>query len=292
MNRKTCMITGANAGIGKAAAVQIAEQGHHVIIACRDQARGEAALSEIRQRIASEDVELMMVDMSLQSSIRDLAHEFCTRYEKLDVLIHNAAHFDISQKTPQFTAEGVESVWATNHLGPVLLTELLLAALKAGAPSRVITVSSQGLVMHPFLKVYLSDPQFRVRKFSVARAYYQSKLAQVMYTYWLAERYAEHGITANCIRVTNVKIDLARYPDISKLQQFLYGLKSRFSISPVAMAKTYTYLALSPEVDGVSGGYFDEKRRRVNPSGYATRPENIAAVMAMTMRTIKGGSQQ
>ncbi|MDZ7836004.1 MAG: hypothetical protein U5K84_12450 [Alkalibacterium sp.] len=93
-------------------------------------------------------------------------------------------------------------------------------------------VASQGLMMHPFLKVDLEDPEFRDRKYSVAKAYHQSKLAQVMYTYWLAEQLEGTGITANCIRVTNVKIDIERYPDISDTMKKMYSVKSRFSISP------------------------------------------------------------
>ena len=142
--------------------------------------------------------------------------------------------------------------------------------------------------MYPFLKVNLDDPEYEQRKFSVQNAYYQSKLAQVMYTYWLAEYLQDTGITANSIRVTNVKIDVdTRYPDVPKLARKMYSLKSRFSISPEEMAQTYTYLALSPEVAQTTGAYFDDPQHRVNSTGYSRNKANIQQVMDLTMRYIE-----
>jgi len=182
MNKKVCVITGANSGIGKAAAVQIAQQGHQVVMACRSRERGEAALQDVRRESGSDLVELMVLDMSSQASIRAFAAAFLAQYAVCDVLIHNAAAFDIRQKARKVTDEGIESIWATNHVGPVLLTNLLLEALQRSEQGRVITISSKGLAVYPFLKVDLADPEFKQRKFSVHKAYYQSKLAQVMYT--------------------------------------------------------------------------------------------------------------
>ena len=130
MSKRICLITGANSGIGKTSAIQIAEKGYRVIIACRNRARGEVALQEIKEKSGSDSIELMIVDMSLQSSVKDLAKRFKDNYEVLDVLIQNAAIFDITHKEIAFTEEGIESIWATNHLGPVLLTELLLVSIK------------------------------------------------------------------------------------------------------------------------------------------------------------------
>ena len=98
IDKKVCMITGANSGIGRAAAIQIAQQGYHVIIACRSQERGEVALQEIKEKIDIDSVDLMIVDLSLQESIKELAQSFRQKYDTLDVLIHNAAIFDITQK--------------------------------------------------------------------------------------------------------------------------------------------------------------------------------------------------
>lgn len=283
INKKVCIITGANSGIGKAATVQIVQQGYHVIMACRDRTRGEAALQEVQQATGSNSAQLMIVDMSSKSSIRAFAETFQSKFEILDVLIHNAAAFDVTQKQATLTGDGIESIWATNHLGPVLLTDLLMEALKSSEQGRIITISSKGLIVYPNLEVDLEDPEFRKRKFSVGKAYYQSKLAQVMYTFWLSEKLRETPITVNCIRVTNVKIDIEkRYPNASKLNKFMYSIKSSFSISPEEMAKTYTYLATSEEVEKVSGEYFDDPLHMVKPSKYSQDKGNIEKVMALT----------
>ena len=287
MDKKVCMITGANSGIGKAAAIQIAQQGYHVIMGCRSQERGEVALQEIREKIDSDSIDLMIVDLSLQESIKELAQRFRQKYDTLDVLIHNAAIFDITQKQTQYTSEDVESIWATNHLGPVLLTEQLLDPLKNSDQGRVITIASKGLIAKPGLKVDLNDPEFRMKKFSVANAYYQSKRAQVMYTYWLAEKLSDTRITANCIRVPAVKVDINKYPTLSPLMKRLYSLKSRSALSPEEMAETYTYLATSDEVSNLSGKYFNENRKQVKSSRYTYQLDNIDQVMNLTLRYLK-----
>ena len=288
MSKKICVITGANSGIGKAAAVQINQAGFHVILACRNPSKGEAALKEIRDQTGSDALELMIVDLSLQSSIRQFVQDYQTKHESLDVLIHNAAAFDVTQKEKLITGEGVECIWATNHIGPVLLTDLLIEPLKLSQQGRVLTVSSKGLIVYPFLKVDLEDPEFKGRKFSVQKAYYQSKLAQVMYTYWLADEMKETKLTANCIRVQNVKIDIdARYPTTSRIARSMYAIKSRFSISPEQMAETYTYLAASDQVRETTGKYFDDPTHIVDSSKYSRNKENINQVMALTRKYLQ-----
>ena len=143
-------------------------------------------------------------------------------------------------------------------------------------------------MVHPLLRVDLEDPEFKRGDFKVDKAYYQSKLAQAMYTLWLAGRFEGTKTTANCVRVTNVKIDIGRYPNLSQLQKRLYSVKSRFSITPDEMAEVYTWLASSPEVSEVSGGYFDEKRRPVDAGRWASSPDNIRAVMELTEKYVPG----
>ena len=287
MDKKICMITGANAGIGKAAAIQIAQKGFHVVMVCRDEKRGQQALEEVKQKSGSDFVELMVADMSLQSSIRQMAQLFTSKYDRLDVLISNAAAFDMAQKKPAVTKEGIESVWATNHIGPVLMIKLLMEPLKKSPQGRILTVASQGLMLHPFLKVDLIDPEYQKRKFDMASAYYQSKLAQVMYTYWLSNQLKDSNITVNCIRVTNVAIDINRYPNLSKLHRFAYSIKSKKSITPEEMAETYTYLTTSSTVDKVTGKYYDQYRKQVQSSKYSCDKDNIENVINLTMSYIK-----
>ena len=289
MSRPVCLITGGNAGIGYAAAVQLARAGAEVVIAARSPERGVAAVASARRESGSDAVSLVQMDLSSRASVLGGVDAFRRAgHDRLDVLVHNAADFDVSRTQPTESADGVETVWATNHVGPVLLTQQLEPELLRARQGRVITVSSQGLVLHPRLRVRLDDPEFRRGGFRVDRAYYQSKLAQVMYTLWLAERYRGTAVTANCVRVTNVKIDLGRYPDLSRLMRALYSVKGRFSVSPAEMAEVYTWLALSPEVTDVSGGYVDHKRRRVGAGRYAEDPANVRDVMELTERYVPG----
>ena len=287
MNKKVCIVTGANSGIGKQSAIQMAQAGYHVIIACRNLERGEKALEEIKAVSSSLSVEFVPLDLSLRSSTKAFADDINQRFSKIDVLIHNAAIFDLSQKEAKFTQEGFETVWMTNHVNPVYLTYLLLDKIKASENGRIITVSSKGLLANPFLKVDLEDPEFRNRKFRMSKAYYQSKRAQVMFTYYLAKKLKGTNVTVNSVRVTAVKIDLSRHPDISGFNKWIYEQKSKKSITPEAMARTYTYLAASEKVKRVTGKYFDEKNQIVDSNKYSKDEKNIEKVMALTERYIK-----
>ncbi len=288
MSKKVCLITAGNSGVGRVAATQLAEKGAEVIVANRSRDRGEEAVAAINRRSGDDSVSLVIMDLSSKPSIQTGCDAFKAYHDRLDVLIHNAADFDISRKEPAYSDEDVETVWATNHVGPVFLTHMLMRQLSRGEQGRVITVASKGLMMHPFLRVNLEDPEFRKGRFRVDKAYYQSKLAQVMYTYWLAERFRGTPMTANCVRVTNVKVDMDRYPSVSSLLKWLYSIKSPISIGPEGMAETYVWLALSPDVAGVSGGYFDENRQRVASSRYSTDSTNIRLVMELTERYVPG----
>lgn len=284
IERKICLITGANAGIGKAAAIQLAKEGLYVLIACRNKMRGEQALREIKDQSKSEWVDLIQMDLSSRQSVHSAVEDLNGRINQIDVLIHNAADFDISRKSAEYSTEGIETIWATNHLGPVFLTNLLLPKLKKSKQGRIITIASKGLLMFPNLKVNMEDPEFREQRFSVEKAYYQSKLAQVMYTYWLAEQLKDTSISTNCIVVTNVKVNMSRYPNVSGLMKFLYSIKSKASISPEDMARTYTYLATSRDLDQVSGKCFNEKNQIVSSSKYSLQKQNIMAVMDLTQK--------
>ncbi len=281
---KTCIITGGNSGVGKAAAVQLAVTGHRVIIACRNPERGAIARDDIRLISGNEQVHAMTVDLSSRMSIESFVSEVRQTWDCLDVLIHNAAFFDIAKKQPAFNEDGVETTWATNHVGPVRMTNGLMPCLERSQQGRVILVTSKGLALFPKIKVDLEDPEFTSRRFSVQKAYYQSKFAQVCYLLHLAEKLADTCITVNGVRVTNVKLDSDRYPDVSRFQLFLYSIKSRFSISPQAMARTYTWLATSSDVSEVTGGYFDSIDRPARLSANALSEQYRRRVMELTER--------
>lgn len=266
---KTIIITGANSGIGKAAAIQLARLGATVIMACRSAERGAQALEDVRKAANSERVELLRVDMASQASVRQFVAEFSSRHPRLDVLIHNAANFDHSQTQPVLTEDGIETVFATNHVNIFLMTQLLLDTLKASAPSGIITVASQGLMTYPFLDIEFDNLNGQ-KKFSMQHAYYHAKQAQVMFTFDLAERLKGTGVTVNCVRVGNVAIPDERLTHLPKFLLKLYEMKRKFALTPEKMAETYTWLAADPALETVTGGYWDapDKPAKANKNAY------------------------
>lgn len=253
---KIIIITGGNSGIGKAASIQLAKLGATVVLACRSKERGAQALNEVRSAAKSSNVELMQVDLSSQTSIREFVDAFKQRYEYLHVLIHNAANFDHTQKNPVLTSDDLETVFATNHLGPFLMTYLLLEVLKESIPSRVITVASKGLITYPFLDIEF-DNLYGERRFNLQHAYYHAKQAQVMFTFDLAERLRGQGISVHCVRVGNVAIPNERLAHLPKWLLRMYDGKRRFSTTPEKMAETYVWLAADPVGEQQTGGYWD-----------------------------------
>lgn len=287
MDRNICLITGANSGIGKEATILIAQQDYKVIIACRNPEKGIKALSDIKLRSGKDFVELKIVDMSLQESIQKLSIDLHKEYKRIDIIIHNAAIFDVSQKEASITKEGIESVWATNHLGPVLLTKLVLDLIKNSKNGRIITVSSKGLLAMPFLKINYEDPERLLSKFNMVKAYYQSKIAQLMYTLWLSRELKDTYVAVNSIRVPAVRVDISKFPDVSSFLKKLYEFKRQFSLPPAKMAETYAYIATSKELNGISGELFNEKNQKVNFSKYQRNWNNINQLMEVTMNYIK-----
>jgi len=247
---KVCMVTGASSGIGKVTALELARMGATVVMVCRNQAKAEPVLAEIRQVTGNSAVELMLADMSSQASIRALASAFKQKHDRLHVLVNNAGAIMFERK---LTVDGMESTFATNHLGGFLLTNLLLDELKAAAPARVVGVSSGA---HPFGHIDFDDLQGE-RKWSVWRAYSDSKLANVLFTAELARRLAGRGVTANCLHPGIVRSNIVGN---SPLVRGLIKLFGWIAVTPEQGAETSIYLASSPEVEGISGEYFIRKK--------------------------------
>lgn len=266
---KVFIVTGANSGIGKEAARQLAQRSATVIMACRSADRGQVARDEIAETAGNSQVDLMLVDMASQASIHAFAETFRAKYSRLDGLINNAAHFDISQTEPVIR-DGIESIFATNHLGPFTLTLRLLDELKSSAPARILNVSSQGLMTYPNIAIQYDDlTTSRTRAYKPAYAYYHSKLAHVMFTLALARRLTGTGVTANTIRVPNVRVDVSRYPDLPPLMLKMYDLKQRFAITAAEMAETYVRLIADKAFEAANAEYYDEKCRVVKLPRFA-----------------------
>jgi NAD(P)-dependent dehydrogenase (short-subunit alcohol dehydrogenase family) len=282
---KTIIITGANSGIGKAATIQLAQLGARVIMACRSAERGAQALAEAQAASGSDKLELLPVDLASQASIRNFVAQFQQRHDRLDVLINNAANFDHTLKRPVLTADGVETIFATNHLGVFLLTRLLLDVLTTSAPSRILTVASKGLTLYPTLDIEFDNLNGE-RRFSTQHAYYHSKQAQVMFTYDLAERLQGRGVTVNCVRVTNVAIPDERLTHLPKWLLKIYQLKRRMAITPEQQAQTYVYLAADPGLEQVTGGYWDEHNHQVRSNANSYRRETWQRLWAVSSQLV------
>ncbi len=251
MNGKICIVTGSNIGIGKITAIELAKMGGHVVMICRDKSRGESAQAEIKKKSGNEKVDLLLADFSSQESIRRVAEEFNQKYDRLDVLVNNAGAIFGERK---LTVDGIETTFAVNHLGYFLLTNLLLDKLKASAPSRIVNVASRA-----HMRTTMNfDDLYGEKDFQSFRAYAQSKLANVMFTYELAERLEGMGVTVNCLHPGVVATGFGRGG--TKFFQFLFKLGAPLLTSPKKGAETSVFLASSPEMEDVSGKYFVNKR--------------------------------
>lgn len=286
MSNKTVIVTGANSGIGKAASIQLAQIGARVVMMCRSKERGEQALQDVRAAAKSENVELILVDMSSQESVRKAVGEFLSRHKKLDAIINNAANFDHRQTKPIMTVDGLENVFATNHVNIFLMIQLLLDTLKASAPSRIITVASKGLITYPFLDIDFGNLAGE-KKFSMQHAYYQAKQAQVMFTFDLAERLKGLGVTVNCVRVGNVAIPDTRLDYLPKFLLKMYEMKRKFALTPEKMAETYTWLAADSSLTHVTGGYWDAPNRPVKANKNAYNRETQKRLWNVTEEKIR-----
>ncbi|MDD4154921.1 MAG: SDR family NAD(P)-dependent oxidoreductase [Bacilli bacterium] len=262
---KTIIVTGSNSGIGKQCAMQLASLGHRVIMACRNQERGEAARDEIVAATGNKEIFLKVVDLSEMASVRTFISEIQKDYPIIDVLINNAADFDIARIKRQLTSEGLESQFATNVVAPFLLSASLLSNLEKSQSGKIINISSQGLVLYPFLSLNLDNLNGE-KKYNAATQYYQNKLALLMLSLYIKDN-VKLKTKIHAIRVTNVKVDISRYPNLSNFQRRLYTMKSKFSISANDMAKAYVSLALDDNFDGF---YVDENLNsvKVNKGAY------------------------
>ncbi|KXT96480.1 SDR family NAD(P)-dependent oxidoreductase [Streptococcus oralis] len=264
---KRVIITGGNSGIGYQVAKQLAEKGWSVTLFCRREEAAEQACEEIRQQTGNPHVDYILVDLSDMKSVRKAAEQYIQKEDVLDVLINNAADFDLSVKKPIRTKEGLEKQFVTNVVAPFLLSTLLKGLLEKSESGRIINISSQGLILYPFMKLDFENLSGQ-KHYSPAKTYYQNKLALLMLSLYMRKHWK--GIKVQAIRVTNVKVDMRRYDHLSTFMKNLYKIKSKFSISPKEMAKVYT--ALSTE-DRYEGFLYDEKCKEVKANAPAYEEE-------------------
>ena len=261
MTGRTVLVTGGTGGIGRATATALARAGARVGIVGRDRERTAAVAREMTDSVPGAQIDAFAADMSSQAEVRRLAAEVLAQYPRLHVLVNNVGG---SWATRHVTSDGLEHTLAVNHLAPFLLTTLLLDRLVASAPARVVTVSSGAQSMG---RIDVEDLQGE-RSYSANRAYNQSKLANVMFTYELARRLEGTGVTANALHPGVVRTSFGQ-EDPQPFFRLLSPVVLPFMKTPEQGAATSIYLASSPEVEGVTGTYFVNSRpKRSNKASY------------------------
>ena len=256
MAGKSVLVTGGTGGIGQATAIGLAALGARVGITGRDLARTEAAAAVIRATPDSPAVDAFAADMSVQAGVRRLAAQVLDTYPRLDVLVNNAGGFWAHRHV---TADGLEHTFALNHLAPFLLTSLLLDRLTASAPARIVTVSSGA---HARARIDFDDLQGE-RNYSGQRAYSQSKLANVMFTYELARRLEGTGVTATVLHPGVVRTSFGAEDQAAYLA-VMTRVARLFMKTPAQGAGTPVYLASSPQVEGITGRYFVNRKPKTS----------------------------
>jgi retinol dehydrogenase 12 len=274
MSGTTCLVTGATSGIGKETALRLATLGATVILLARDAARGATAKAEVQSREPLARVEVMTADLSSLSQVRRVAAEILAQRDRLDVLVNNAGV--ISPRRQLTPDDGLETTFATNHLGPFLLTSLLRELLERSAPARVVTVSSAA---HRQVRAIPWDDLPRGAQSGQGQAYPLSKLANILFTAELARRLSGTGVTANCLHPGFVRTALGR--EVTGVLGAIMPLALRLVPGPATGARTPVYLASSPEVAGVTGGYF-ARCRPVQPSALARDDQAAARLWALS----------
>ena len=252
MAGKIVLITGATGGIGKATAIGLAAMGARVGITGRDLIRAEQAASDIRTESGNPAVDVFAADMSSQAEVRRLSGAVLDAYPRLDVLVNNVGGF-WAHRHP--TADGLEHTFALNHLAPFLLTNLLLDRLKASAPARIVTVSSGAQAAG---RIDFDDLQ-GARSYSGQRAYSQSKLANILFTNELARRLQGTGVTANSVHPGVVRTNFGS-EDQAGFFRIISPLVRPFLKTPTQGARTPIYLASSPDVEGITGQFFANRK--------------------------------
>lgn len=248
MKNKIILITGATSGIGKETALALARMGSHIVFTSRDMEKGRQTQSFLKEKSGNDQIEFIQCDLESLDSVRALADEFKRKFKRLDVLINNAGIWETQRK---LSKDGIERMFAVNHLAPFLLTNLLLDLLKVSAPSRIVNVSSEA---HRQARLDFEDIESE-KSFSSLRVYGMSKLMNILFTKELTHRLTGTAVTVNCLHpgVVNTRL----FDKMSPLLQSIFRI---FMISPEKGARTSVFLASDPALMNISGEYFSNCR--------------------------------
>jgi NAD(P)-dependent dehydrogenase (short-subunit alcohol dehydrogenase family) len=271
VEQSVAVVTGGTGGIGRWIALGLVRAGYHVVLIGRDQARGEAARTWIAEQTSRASIDLVIADLSVLAATRAAGLSLLSRYPKIAVLINNAGAFDIK---PVTTSEGYNRVLATNLLSPFVLTQVLLPALRAAAPSRIVNVGSS---MSDRARITPHHLMLR-RRWTSVRAYSQSKLALMMITFALSRRMKGTGVVANVVHPGLVATRLVRTGGVIGI---VWRCMAWIALTEAQGADTPLYAALAPEFAAVSGVYI-KKRRVVRPNRQALDRALVEDVWAAT----------
>ena len=267
MSGKTVVITGANSGIGFETAVALARAGSHTVITARSQAKGEKAAADVSARSGNPNVDLVVFDLASLASVRQGAAAILEKCPRIDVLVNNAG---LILTDRQETVDGLEATFQINHLGPFLLTDLLLDRIKASAPARIVNVSSSA---HNAARGGLDFDDLQSKNsYRGMQVYGETKLANIYFTTELAKRLAGSGVTVNCLHPGTVNTGYGKDGDAGGVIGFGVKLIAPIILSAEKGAATSIYLASSPDVADVTAQYFYKCRPR-SPSKTAQDSE-------------------
>ncbi|RKL67146.1 short-chain dehydrogenase [Salipaludibacillus neizhouensis] len=254
MKKKLAIITGANTGMGLATSIELAKKGIQVVMVCRNPEKGRKALSTAIEQSGSNYISLMICDLGSLKSVRSFAQLFRETFDYLDILINNAGVVSLKK---QLTEDGFELQLGVNHLGHFLLTNELLDMIKESPDGRIIVLSSGA---HKWGKFDLNDPYFTNEKYNVIKGYGRSKLANILFTKELASQLKDTNVTVNAVHPGAVATSLGvdRKTDFGKT---VHKLLKPFFQTPAEGARTAIYLATSPEIKGITGEYFEHKKK-------------------------------
>lgn len=251
INEKLILITGATNGIGLVAAHELAKMGARLFLVSRNAEKCALVTEQIKKVSGNPNIEFAAADLSTRAGVQDAAHEFKKRHTHLDVLLNNAGAMFMSR---QVSKDGIEMTFALNHLNYFLLTISLLDVLKASGPARIVNVSSDA---HRNATINFDDLQME-KNYNGLTAYQQSKLANILFTYELARKLEGTKVTANALHPGLVNTGFNKNNGV--LIKFAMGLLLPFSRKPAEGAQTSIYLASSPDVEEMTGQYFDDKK--------------------------------
>ena len=274
LKNKVCLITGANAGIGFETAKSLCAKGAKTILVCRSEEKGVEAVKKIKEEFPEAKADFAVADLSSQRQVKTLAEDLQRRHEKLDVLINNAGSWFSDF---QLTEDQVERQWAINHLAPFLLSHLLLPMLRRSDDPRIINVSSDS---HFHGKIHFDDVNL-TNNYHGLRAYAQSKLANVLFTFEF-ERRKTFPISINAVQPGLVKTDIGLKNTIS-FHGLMWKLRRLTGVSPQKGAATSIYLASSEDVKGISGKYWDKSKPKP-ASKNANKGEDAAKLWELSKK--------